>query len=561
MRKSARLKTVIEWTSFVIFLLVALFAVANCKGGDNDWQSAELETAQSTGGGGDIESQIEKPKKTGAVWGVAGGQGPAKTQNAAVPNAPKAQKADTNTKIEANVTVAALPEKKPVKTPAPLKSGEKTAVKTESNDSVLLSKEKYLLKSNRKKGTADVVETLLEVAGTVKQPASELNPSVKATDNKMEVIAGFRYEERISKAASAGGGQVAVRQYNLAKSKMKIGDRTKAPELDEKIQTIVCSLEQDKVSLFSPKGSLRGEQLLLIEDLPGNTLTIDRLLPEKAVAVGETWKVSDQILRSFLSVDAVIESNVTAVLSAVADDMAMVEVVGDVSGVYLGAATEMSVRAKYQFDLKAKRINWLGLLIEEDRSIGHVGPGLNLTAKVQVKISPLAEAQVLTDTVMDTIVTEPDAQMLALKYDGGKGPWRFAHDRSWYVFQDDPQAAILRRLEDGELIAQCNIADMGTVDPRTMTTIDKFQQDLVAGLGKNFGKVVSAEEHVSKAGYKVYQVLIDGMVDDLPLRWIYNLLTDKSGRQSVVVFVVEADKLDRFGDSDEVLLSTYRMGK
>ncbi|MDR3233514.1 MAG: hypothetical protein LBT46_07625 [Planctomycetaceae bacterium] len=555
MRKPLLLKTIIEWTSFGIFLLVALLAVAHCKGEENDWQSAELETSK-TADGGDIESQIEKPKKTGAVWGSVAEKQPAQ----------KGKKTEASRPL-LNDKIDAVADKKPVKTaaknPAPLSStpSNSAALKGNDKDSASVSKEKYLLKSTRKKGSADIVETLLEVSGTVKQPASELNPALKPVDNKMEVIAGFRYEERFSAVTSADGGQTAVRQYNLAKSKMKIGDRTKTPELDDKIQTIVCSLDKDKVTLFSPKGALRGEQLLLIEDLPGNTLTIDRLLPNKEVAVGEAWKVSDGVLRSFLSIDAVTESNVTAVLTAAADEMAMVEVVGDVSGIYLGAATEMSVRAKYQFDMKAKRINWVGLLIEEDRSMGHVGPGLDLVAKVQVKISPLAEPQVLTDEAMETIATEPDSKMLELKYDGGKGPWRFAHDRNWYVFQDDPQATILRKLENGELVAQCNIADMGTVDLRTMTTIDRFQQDLAAGLGKNFGKVISAEEHVSKAGYKVYQVLIDGMVEDLRLRWIYNLLTDKNGRQSVVVFVVEADKLEQFGDADEVLLSTYRLGK
>jgi hypothetical protein len=152
---------------------------------------------------------------------------------------------------------------------------------------------------------------------------------------------------------------------------MKVGESVKMPELSSELQTIVCTLDKDKVSLFSPHGSLRGEQLLLIEDIPGNTLTLDRLLPNAEVAVGESWKIGDTVLRSFLSVDAVLASNVEAVLTAVADNMAMVEVVGDVSGVYLGAATEISVRAKLQFDLSIQRINWLGAMIEECRSIRH----------------------------------------------------------------------------------------------------------------------------------------------------------------------------------------------
>jgi hypothetical protein len=271
-----------------------------------------------------------------------------------------------------------------------------------------------------------LVETLLEVTGEAKQFSSDF----KEMKEKMEVVAGFRYEERIDKFSSEGQ-LVSVRQYSLAKSKMKVGDSVKMPELASDLQTIVCTADKDKVSLFSPLGSLRGEQLLLIEDIPGNTLTIDRLWPNTAVAIGESWKISDNVLRSFRSVDAVITSNVEAVLTAVADNVAMIEVVGDVSGVYLGAATEMSVRAKFQFDLSLQRINWLGAMIEEHRSVGHVGPGVDLVARLQVKISPIDEPQELTSTALKMIVTQPTPAVLQLKYDGVKGPWRFSHDRSW----------------------------------------------------------------------------------------------------------------------------------
>ncbi|MDR0871158.1 MAG: hypothetical protein LBN39_10245 [Planctomycetaceae bacterium] len=513
---------------YAVFALILLFAVpcrADQLGGVEDAKALDTD---------DIEKVVDAPIKVaqqaskGVVWGKSN-----KTKE---------------------------PEKVPAEKPLPQKTTVQRPVSSTAdrlNKESELSGEKVLLASSRKRGAADLVETLLEVSGDV----NEVDAEMKEATNKMEVVAGFRYEERLSQFSAAGSSLVSVRKYNLAKAKMKIGDVIKTPELDNELQTIVASLDGSKVALFSPNGSLRGEQLLLIEDLPGNTLTLDRLLPNKEVAVGDTWKISDSVLRSFLSVDAVTESNVEAVLTAVADKMAMVEVVGDVSGVYLGAATEMNIRAKYQFDMERQRINWLGLLIEEDRSVGHVGPGMNVVARLQVKVSPLDAPQSLTDDIVEGIDAKPNVQTLQLKYGGGKGPWRFSHDRSWYVFQDDVQATILRKLSKGELIAQCNIADMGKVDLKTMTTLDKFQKELSNGLGKNFGKVAAAEEKQNKAGYKVFTVLIDGTVDELNLRWIYNLLTDKDGQQAVVVFVVEEENLEAFGDADEVLLDTFRLGK
>jgi hypothetical protein len=525
-----------------LFSVVSATAITLTNADNFDGNSDNIE-ATKTVDNGDVAAKVDSPVKVaqesgkGVVWGKSD----------------KAKELEQKNNNVRNEEQKPVQEKNAVRNPATI---TRLPEKTEMPASVV-SNEAYLLKSNRKRGSVDLVETLLEVTGDVKQVSNDL----KATTDKMEVVAGFRYEERIDQFSLATGPLVSIRQYNLAKSKIKIGEQVKAPELDEELQTIVCSLDGDKVSLFSPHGSLRGEQLLLIEDMPGNTLTLDRLLPNKEVRVGDTWKISDSVLRSFLSVDAVTGSNVEAVLTAVADNMAMIEVVGDVSGIYLGAVTEMSIRAKYQFDIAAKRINWLGLLIEENRSIGHVGPGLDLVARLQVKISPIETPQVLTDDAIKRINTKPINTVLKLKYDGGKGPWRFSHDRDWYIFQDDPQTTILRKLHRGELVAQCNIADMGKIDIKTMTTIDKFKKELADGLGKNFGSIAAASEHENRFGYKVYTVLIDGTVEELSLRWIYNLITDKDGHQSVVVFVVEAGMLEQFDDADDILLETYRIGK
>ena len=556
MRCQSPLKSFLEWTTLGIFFIFLLAAFTVCYGNEEGgWHSTDIEQA-NTVDNDDIETKVT-PARTGGgvVWGTVQPNRPAEVPEAA-PVAPAIPAPVPTAAAPAPATSAALPS------PAPITSAPRTAAvlpnvpAAQSATPLQPAPGKYLLKSGRQKGSADLVETLLEVTGEAKQVNSELN----VVREKMEVVAGFRYEERVDQF-SPQGQLVSVRQYNLAKSKMKVGDNVRMPELSSELQTIVCILDKDKVSLFSPHGSLRGEQLLLIEDIPGNTLTLDRLLPNREVALGETWKITESVLRSFLSVDAVISSNVEAVLTAVADDMAMVEVVGDVSGIYLGAATELSVRAKYQFDLSTQRINWLGAMIEENRSIGHVGPGVELVAKLQVKISPMDKPQALTDAAMTMISTRPNPTVLQLKYDGGKGPWRFSHGRSWYVYQDEPQSTVLRKLVDGELVAQCNLADMGTVDLKTMATLDKFQEDLIAGLGQNFGKVVAAGEYEDSRGCKVYKVLLDGKVDDLSLRWIYHLITDKEGRQSIVVFVVEAAMLDQFANTDETLLETFRQGR
>lgn len=531
--------------ALLLFLFGALAAVvADDEANEGDWGGIEVQAVDND----DIEVKVAQGSGRGIVWGksnkVTELEGAAAEDAAEDPRPAAPAPQPTRTTVQR----PAAPETP--KTPARL-----PALSEANEDAV--SKDKYLLKSSRHAGSTDLVETLLEVTGDVKV----LNEAQETVKDKMEVVAGFRYEERVDRFSLSSAPLVSVRQYNLAKAKMKIGNNTRNPELNEELQTIVSQLDRDKVSLFSPAGLLRGEELLLIEDLPGNTLTLDRLLPNREVAMGEGWKISDGVLRSFLSLEVIEENTMEAVLTAVADNMAMVEVVGDVSGIYLGAPTQMTVRAKFQFDLAQKRINWLGMLIEEDRSIGHVGPGFDLVARLQVKISPLDKPQTLTDEAMEEIDLRKTDKAMKLKYDGGKGPWRFDHDRDWYVYQDESSSTILRKLHQGELVAQCNIADMGKIDLKSMTDLDRFQQELIQGLGKNFGEVVAAEQSTNRFGYKEFTVILDGVVEDLPLRWLYTLLTDKNGQQAVVVFVVEARMLDQFADSDRALLETFRIGK
>ncbi len=549
MRKIVTLRYGVLLLFFLALTSGVAFAEDRAESAEAAWDSAESSLDETIAvDNDDIEGKVDsgsvaEPVKmaqssTGLIWGKS-----QKTEQAPEPE-------------ELMVTEDAAPH-------GPVTEPEKTTVRRPTGKPAEMSTEKFLLKSSRQRGSTDLVETVLEVSGTIK----ELDNEQKATSNKMEVLAGFQYEERVDRFSSATRSQtpgplVSVRKYNLAKAKMKIGDDIKTPILDDSpLQTIVCRLEGDKVSLFSPNGSLRGEQLLLIEDLPGNTLTLDRLLPNEEVTIGDSWIVPDSVLRSFLSVDSINDSNVEAVLTAVADNMALVDVVGDISAMYLGAATEMSVRAKYQFDLETRRINWLGLLIEENRSIGHVGPGMDLVARLQVKISPIAEPQTLTDDLLNEIDFAPNASVMQLKYDGGKGPWRFSHGRDWYVYQDDPQMTVIRKLYDNALVAECNIADMGKVDVKTMPTLEKYQADLRASFGDSFGKIAAAEQRKHKNGSKIYTVLIDGNAGELALRWIYHLLTAPNGQQICVVFVVEANMLDQFADADEAILDTFSMEK
>ena len=128
-----------------------------------------------------------------------------------------------------------------------------------------------------------------------------------------------------------------------------------------------------KTTLFSPVGALTREELDLV-DAPASSLVMDELLPESPVAVGGTWKHSQAAIMALLGLEAVSFAEVHSVFDEVKSGVARISAAGTVQGGVGGVATEIELKIKYNYDLKAQRITWLALLIKEKRAIGHVRP-------------------------------------------------------------------------------------------------------------------------------------------------------------------------------------------
>jgi hypothetical protein len=415
----------------------------------------------------------------------------------------------------------------------------------------------YSLVSRRTTGTVDKVEVTLEAVGDVTQ----FLKGKESDSNKMEILAGFRYEERTEKFDEALNSPLqSVRHYNVAKARIQIGNQLNSPVLDTNKKIIICNINGGQSSLFATAGPLKDNQLLLIEDMPANTLLLDRLLPPKKVSVGETWKISDETLGPLLTLDAIDTQNVEASLAEVKNNIALVDVKGDIEGAYLGAASAMDVHIMYQFDMENRRIIWLGLVITESRSLGNIGPAVDLIAKLSLKVQPDIEPEQLMPDNKINVPEEPTKENLQLLYDSpDKGAWRFLHNRNWYIVYDEPGSTKLRLLQNGELLSQCDVAQMGKIDTASPSTLDSFRADLKTGLGNNFGKVISEQEGKTKKDYSELRIVVSNNSESMPLVWIYYLLTKKDGKQAVIAFVVQSDKQETFGDTDREIVDSFEI--
>lgn len=410
------------------------------------------------------------------------------------------------------------------------------------------------LVSGRKPDQISRVELTLEVGGELKVNRDN---EEKLVPVKMNVNGKMSYDERLVRVWNDTQTTAkSVRYYQKAEATLKLGSTTLKPSLRPECRLVGAQANGSTATLFSPAGPLTREELDLI-DILGNTLMVDRLLPGKAVAIGDRWSHAPEICAALLGLDRVTESSVESKLVAIVEGVARVEMNGRLKGIFGGAETQIEVKGKYQVSLAGKQVTWLGLLIKEVRKPGEVSAGVDVVALLQMTITPISASPRLTDSAIARAMHPPTDQLTQLEHRSADGVWMLTHDRKWYMNTDKRDMTILRLVEDGQRVAQCNIKTMSTAESK-LPKLAKFEDEVRQALAKNKGKLVESKELSHESGYRVFRVVVTGEASDLPIQWNYYLVADNQGHQVVFAFTALKENVDRLAAADRRLIGTFR---
>jgi hypothetical protein len=413
--------------------------------------------------------------------------------------------------------------------------------------------DKHTLAARHRPGELSRVEIALQVGGDLKLVGQD----GKSLVLPMSVVANIGYDEGFLAVAESGRPTRSVRYYDDTRAVIKIEKGGERPAVDKARRLIVAERKDGAPCLlYCPSTQLAREELDLI-DLPGGTLVVDEVLPKTPVALGETWKLGDTTLAALLCLDAVSWSDVSCVLGEVTGGIADIAAAGNISAAVSGISTEIELKIKCKFDVAAGRITSFAMLVKEKRAIGHIGPGLDTVAKVLIKIAPLAASQHITSEVVKTLPKTTTPELLELGYVPQGKQFRTQYDRRWYVTDDEPKLAVLRMVDRGELVAQCNLSALPT--SAKPLPLAEFQRDVERSLGKNFGQFTSAVQSVNDSGYAVFRVVVQGTVSQLPIEWIYYLVQDRQGRRVSLAFTLEQSLRERFADADRRVVEAIQL--
>ena len=368
----------------------------------------------------------------------------------------------------------------------------------------------------------------------------------------MKAIGNLTYDEKVVDSAESNAR--IARYYHEAKAQLSVSERPLENGLREDRRFVFC----ENTDLYSPTGGLTRDELELLT-VPANSAAIDELLPKEITKAtpGQEWKHDDDLLALLLNLHAVTVNDAKSKIVKIEDGLVRMEIAGQVVGSVDGVLTDLNISGKYNFSISDECITWLAMTIKEDRSVGPTTPGFVVEARVRVAIDPHADSG-FVDQAAQLAVTGPTAGLQLLEFEPQDSSFALMHDRKWHVLSEQPKYSVLRLVEDGQTIAQCNIREVGAQGKGKPITLDSFKLDVVKGIANAKPQIVSATESTNPAGVKIYRVQVAGNVANAAVQWIYHLAIGKDGRGVSYVFTMASDLAEQFGAADLEITATLR---
>jgi hypothetical protein len=415
----------------------------------------------------------------------------------------------------------------------------------------------YTLTAEREAGQTDRVTVLMEVGGDFKE-----RPGAKEQRTRMSGVAHLKYDEMTLAADSRR--LRAARYYETAQSSAKFKDGAHNPTLGESRRLVGVAVDPTRACLFGMREPLTRDELEVI-DIVGNSLLLDRLLPERPVAIGDTWKPADGAAAALLGLDSVTRNDLRCTLKEVTNTVARVELSGGVEGPVNDTKSSIELKGKYRFDLRSKRIDWFAMLTKENRGTSRVAVGFDVTVRFQMTVAPRSASPELARENLAGQQIEPTPEKTQLRYESPQDRWQITYDRQWYLNSDDRENAVLKLVRDGAMIGQCNIASLPQREPDKLVSLEDYQEDVKKALGENFGEFVNAKQWVDESKHRVLRVIVNGTArdksTDVPISWVYYHVADPEGRQVALTFTVEQERMERFAEADRPIVASLRFAK
>ena len=317
--------------------------------------------------------------------------------------------------------------------------------------------------------------------------AAEARPLALKVETRVEFV------ERVGSVDPQGQPRRTFRQVEGAAAAINGEVRPSSSALRPEVATLVADRRDASVAITSAGGPLTRSELELVQG-PGDPLALGSLLPTRPVAVGDRWIVGQLAARNLSGYDALATNALEATLEAVDAGSARVRLLGTIRGAALGGEGSMACDGSITFDRRANRVDRLTLRRAETRRAGPVEAGLDVKSVITVARQAAPLVKPLDDDELLARAVEASRGPDLLLFNAPDGKFTLLHDRDWHLYWDDDRQVILKRLDRGEMVAQCNLSAGPGAGKGRHQDVEQFKADLKKALGDRFLRFVGDGE-------------------------------------------------------------------
>jgi hypothetical protein len=363
-----------------------------------------------------------------------------------------------------------------------------------------------------------------------------------------------------SEAPGRGRPRKVARHVIQAAAALNGEIRPKATVLRPEVALLLAERRRvhGPVVVVSPAGPLTRSELELVE-VEGDPLALSDLLPSGPAGVGKSWRVGAAAVEGISGYDTITVNALDASLESFDDATAKVRINGRIEGSLQGAPGLMSCDGVLTFDRRTGWIERVEIHRNESRRPGPIEAGLDVKSTLTMTRQAAQAPKTLTDSALARYPLELTPRSEMLVQQGPDERSSFLHDRSWHVYWGDPKLLVLKRLDGGRVVAQCNLVVGPPSGKGRHQDPIQFRDEIRRVLGSRFVHYIGVGEVDGDpaAGYR-FKVGVQGREGDLGVVWYYYLVASPAGDQLVVTYTLAAKDAQAFGEQDVEMIQSLR---
>lgn len=370
----------------------------------------------------------------------------------------------------------------------------------------------------------------------------------------MNTVATMTYYQRLT---GSNKDPQAIRYFANSNGNFNIEKGKVSSSVSNENRMIVARLKSvpgQRLQMASVMNTLSQSEFELIKN-PADPLSYAKLLNKKNVKIGDKWKTDNNALADFLTVDRILLNETQLLLKNVVKNKARIYMLGKVDATIDDVGTGLKVSGIFDVDLSSQTVTDVRLNIDEAREAGQVAAGFQGKSKIDIRITRDSSCEHLSNDKLKKY-TKSRRIKQKLKWASDSGRFALEYDPRWRVIAAEQEAAVLRYIDDGDLMAQCDVVQLPARPANKPLSLEAYKKEVEKIIRSDKTARISASKELTTSnGLKALKITVKGIEKELPVQWIYYHVSSEDGRRLTFVFTLEQEIANVFQPSDHRMVN------